>query len=153
MISRDQVWKNYKAGNITASVDPALHGEFSLEEASKSLQAGLLCTQPSVGLRPSMSEVVKILTNKDKDYVIPSPKQPPFLNASVISSDDRTQTSMSSWFSNRQASVNSSFQSTRSSTSSKHSTMEDSFSSVGRFTASSSPETHRAAATGGPEPR
>lgn len=47
------------------------------------LQIGLLCTQASVALRPSISEVVQML--KNENYPIPSPKQPPFLNASVIS--------------------------------------------------------------------
>lgn len=50
------------------------------------LQIGLLCTQASQTLRPSMSEVVQMLT--DIEYEIPSPKQPPFLNASVLASDN-----------------------------------------------------------------
>jgi hypothetical protein len=56
--SLDQVWKNYKANSITTSVDPALHGQFVVEEASNALQAALICTQSSPTLRPSMSEVV-----------------------------------------------------------------------------------------------
>jgi hypothetical protein len=54
------------------------------------LQIGLLCTQASAALRPSMSEVVEMLNNEE--CVIPSPKQPPFLNASVLSSDDSSTT-------------------------------------------------------------
>ena len=71
------MWKNYNANIITSSVDPTLHGKFTAEEASNALQAGLLCTQSSDTLRPSMSEVVQMLTKKD--YVIPSPNQQPFL--------------------------------------------------------------------------
>ncbi|XP_057762150.1 cysteine-rich receptor-like protein kinase 1 [Arachis stenosperma] len=83
------IWKNYKAQNITASVDPALNGQFVEEEASNALKAALLCTQSSVSLRPSMSQVLQILT--DKDFVVPSPRQRPFLNCTMLSLDDRTQ--------------------------------------------------------------
>ncbi|KAK7330506.1 hypothetical protein VNO77_24701 [Canavalia gladiata] len=108
------VWKNYKANNITESVDPALHGKFKVEEASNALQAGLLCTQSSVTLRPSMSEVVQMLTKKDS--VIPSPKQQPFLNSNVLNPGDRTLTSsLSGLSSNGHATPRSSFHSTTSS--------------------------------------
>ena len=78
------------ANKITQSVDPALKGIYSEKEASNVLQIGLLCTQASAALRPSMSKVVEMLNNEE--YVIPSPKQPPFLNASVLSSDDSSTT-------------------------------------------------------------
>lgn len=39
-----------------------------------------------------MTEVVQMLT--DSEFEIPSPKQPPFLNASVLSADDSTENSM-----------------------------------------------------------
>ncbi|KAK7389088.1 hypothetical protein VNO78_23920 [Psophocarpus tetragonolobus] len=108
------VWKNYNANNITTSVDPALHGKFTVEEASNALQVGLLCTQSSFNLRPSMSEVVQMLTNTD--YVIPSPEQQPFLNFSGLSQNDRTISSTTSILSaNWRASARSSFHSTTSS--------------------------------------
>lgn len=46
------------------------------------LQIGMLCTQASVPLRPSMEQIVHMLS--DKDCEIPIPNQPPFLNASVV---------------------------------------------------------------------
>ncbi|KOM32788.1 hypothetical protein LR48_Vigan01g234400 [Vigna angularis] len=101
------VWKNYKANNITASVDPVLQGKLTVDEASNTLQAGLLCTQSTVTLRPSMSEVVQMLTKKD--YAIPSPKQQPFFNFSGLSQNDRTVSSIGL------ASARSSFHSTTSS--------------------------------------
>ncbi|CAL9031037.1 unnamed protein product [Prunus brigantina] len=79
------VWKHYKARNITEAVDPILKGGFPEREASDVLRIGLLCTQASLAVRPSMTEVVQMLT--DKECVIPSPKRPPFLNASILSSD------------------------------------------------------------------
>ncbi|KAL2321808.1 hypothetical protein Fmac_026187 [Flemingia macrophylla] len=108
------VWKNYKAKNITASIDPILHGKFSVEEASNALQIGLLCTQSSVTLRPSMSDVIQMLTKTD--YAIPSPKQQPFLNFSGLSLNDRTiNSTVSNLSSNGRVSPRSSFHSTTSS--------------------------------------
>ncbi|KAJ8771777.1 hypothetical protein K2173_026954 [Erythroxylum novogranatense] len=83
------VWKNYKARTITNTIFPGLYGEFPHKQAANVLQVGLLCTQASASLRPSMAEVVQMLT--DEECELPSPKQPPFLNASVLNPDDSTQ--------------------------------------------------------------
>lgn len=88
-----QVWKHYKGNTITDAIDPCLKGRFSEEEAANVLQIGLLCTQASSALRPSMAEVVQMLTNRECE--IPKPKQPPFLNASVLSTNDCTGSSIS----------------------------------------------------------
>jgi len=49
-------------------VDTSLDGEFDAEQACKFMKIGLLCTQESPKLRPSMSSVVKMLTgNMDVD--------------------------------------------------------------------------------------
>lgn len=74
-----QVWKLYKAEKLAESVDPCLKDDFPIKEASNVLQIGLLCTQASAALRPSMDEVVQMLTHRDCE--IPSPNQPPFLSA------------------------------------------------------------------------
>ncbi|RDY08393.1 Cysteine-rich receptor-like protein kinase 1, partial [Mucuna pruriens] len=148
------VWKNYKANNITASVDPALNGKVSVEEASKVLQVGLLCTQSSDTLRPTMSEIVQMLTKKD--YAIPSPKQQPFLNFSGLSLNDRaissTLTTLSSIGS---ASARSSFHSTTSYLipNDDFAVLENSFSSSGRFTTKASPDSNIQINFGTPEPR
>ncbi|KAI9175160.1 hypothetical protein LWI28_028325 [Acer negundo] len=89
---RNLVWRHHKANKITLSIDPGLRGRFPENEASKVLQIGLLCTQASVALRPTMCQVVQML--KDNDFAIPSPKQPPFLNASVISPGDSSKNSI-----------------------------------------------------------
>ncbi|KAF8408272.1 hypothetical protein HHK36_007421 [Tetracentron sinense] len=81
----NEVWKDYKSNQLPQSVDPCLRDEFPAKEASDVLQIGLLCTQASVTLRPSISEVVQMLT--DRECGIPLPKQPPFLNASVLDPD------------------------------------------------------------------
>ncbi|KAF2293296.1 hypothetical protein GH714_040673 [Hevea brasiliensis] len=86
------VWKHYKAKTLALAIDPRLTDRHPGKDAENVLQIGLLCTQASASLRPSMAEVVQMLTNRE--YEIPSPKQPPFLNASVLSADDSTQNSI-----------------------------------------------------------
>ncbi|XP_057481049.1 cysteine-rich receptor-like protein kinase 42 [Actinidia eriantha] len=81
------VWKHYKAGCITQGLEYRLNpDDFPDKEVSKVLQIGLLCTQASAALRPLMSDVVQMLTVEDS--VVPSPKQPPFLNASILAPID-----------------------------------------------------------------
>ncbi|VVA91832.1 unnamed protein product [Arabis nemorensis] len=80
------VWEHYKSDTLDGSVDPRLKGKFTEEEALKVLGIGLLCVQSSVELRPSMSEIVFMLKNKDCEF--DSPKQPPFLSASVLMPDE-----------------------------------------------------------------
>ncbi|XP_073148837.1 cysteine-rich receptor-like protein kinase 42 [Henckelia pumila] len=77
------VWKLYKTHRLTDSVDPCLEGDFPALGASKVLKTGLLCAQASATLRPSMLEVVRMLT--DENYEIPEPNQPPFLSTSKLS--------------------------------------------------------------------
>ncbi|KAK3004554.1 hypothetical protein RJ639_019060 [Escallonia herrerae] len=85
------VWKHHKSDDITKSIDRSLIGDFPEKTASNALQVGLLCTQTCARCRPSMSSVVQMLT--EKENVLPSPKQPPFLNSSVLLSDDTTKSS------------------------------------------------------------
>ncbi|PRQ40203.1 putative protein kinase RLK-Pelle-DLSV family [Rosa chinensis] len=73
------VWVLYGTGQLCNAVDPVLGGQFINSEASQLLQVGLLCVQASAELRPSMSFVVKMLT--DQNLEIPQPTQPPFLNS------------------------------------------------------------------------
>ncbi|XP_077253588.1 cysteine-rich receptor-like protein kinase 3 [Tasmannia lanceolata] len=74
------VWSLYMSRTLPEVVDPTLEGKFREEDASRVLQIGLLCTQASPELRPIMSMVVKMLTDKS---TIPSPTQPPFLNSNT----------------------------------------------------------------------
>ncbi|KAF8390451.1 hypothetical protein HHK36_024977 [Tetracentron sinense] len=76
-----EVWNLYGLGRLCEAVDPTLEGRFQEEEASRVLQIGLLCTQASAELRPSMSMVVKMLSDNQD---IPQPTQPPFLNSNNV---------------------------------------------------------------------
>lgn len=80
-----QAWKLYRSNTLTEAVDPSLGDDFPPSEASRVLQIGLLCTQASASLRPSMSQVVYMLSNTNLD--VPTPNQPPFLNTGMLDSD------------------------------------------------------------------
>ncbi|KAJ8755088.1 hypothetical protein K2173_016758 [Erythroxylum novogranatense] len=58
----ERTWQLYERKELVALVDTALNGDFDAEEACNFLKIGLLCTQDSMKLRPSMSSVVKMLT-------------------------------------------------------------------------------------------
>ncbi|XP_022843543.1 cysteine-rich receptor-like protein kinase 42 [Olea europaea var. sylvestris] len=108
------VWKLYKADRLTEPVDPSLMGDFPEFEASRVLKIGLLCTQASASSRPSMSEVVRMLT--DCDCEIPEPSQPPFLNTSLLSATSTRSTySINSLASNAQTRFEAFYTSTESS--------------------------------------
>ncbi|KAK1325131.1 Cysteine-rich receptor-like protein kinase 2 [Acorus calamus] len=74
------VWNYYNTNRLPEAVDPILSGQFRAEVATRVLQIGLLCTQASAELRPSMSVVAKMLTDGGP---VPPPSQPPFLNSNA----------------------------------------------------------------------
>ncbi|XP_047342025.1 cold-responsive protein kinase 1-like [Impatiens glandulifera] len=60
----EMAWKMYEEGSLAELVDISIELDKGSEEAFKFLKIGLLCTQGMPKLRPSMSEVVKMLTGK-----------------------------------------------------------------------------------------
>ncbi|KAJ4890072.1 Protein kinase superfamily protein [Raphanus sativus] len=58
----ERAWELYERNELVDLVDTGLNGVFDAEEACRYLKIGLLCTQDSPKLRPSMSKVVKLLT-------------------------------------------------------------------------------------------
>ncbi|KAK6149494.1 hypothetical protein DH2020_017019 [Rehmannia glutinosa] len=64
----ERTWQLYERKELIALVDTSLNGDFDAEQACRFLKIGLLCTQDSTKLRPSMSTVVQMLTGeKDVD--------------------------------------------------------------------------------------
>ncbi|XP_028801993.1 cysteine-rich receptor-like protein kinase 2 isoform X2 [Neltuma alba] len=60
-----KAWKLYERGMHLELVDSALDSnEYDAEEVKKIIEIGLLCTQASPAIRPTMSEVVVLLQNK-----------------------------------------------------------------------------------------
>ncbi|KAK4282379.1 hypothetical protein QN277_013763 [Acacia crassicarpa] len=72
------VWNLYRSNRLHEAVDPCLGDDFPAAELSRVLQIGLLCTQASASLRPTMEEVVVLLSNSDVDVCVPN--RPPFLS-------------------------------------------------------------------------
>lgn len=63
-----QIWSLYERGEMTYIIDTDLADDLDVDEACKFLKVGLLCTQDAAKLRPSMSDVVRMLTGeKDVD--------------------------------------------------------------------------------------
>ncbi|KAE9585150.1 putative protein kinase RLK-Pelle-DLSV family [Lupinus albus] len=56
-----KAWDLYERGEMESLVDVFLDGEFNVEEAIRFCKIGLLCTQDSLQLRPSMSKVLHML--------------------------------------------------------------------------------------------
>ncbi|KAA8523471.1 hypothetical protein F0562_009894 [Nyssa sinensis] len=60
----ERTWELYERKELVGLVDTALNGDFDAEQACGFLKIGLLCTQDTPKLRPSMSTVVKMLTGE-----------------------------------------------------------------------------------------
>ncbi|KAG0466782.1 hypothetical protein HPP92_018362 [Vanilla planifolia] len=75
----EYAWKLYERSSICDLVNPRLKAD-GIEEAGvlQVCQVALLCLQPCPSLRPSMSEVVSMLTSKTVQ--IASPEKPAFMD-------------------------------------------------------------------------
>jgi serine/threonine protein kinase len=72
-----QVWELWRADRVLDIVDSCIDVEsYVSHEALRCIQIGLLCVQEDVMDRPTMSEVVLMLSS---DTALPSPKQPAFI--------------------------------------------------------------------------
>ncbi|XP_050223159.1 cysteine-rich receptor-like protein kinase 42 isoform X2 [Mercurialis annua] len=114
------VWQLYKSNRLVEATDPSLNNDFLAQDVTRVLQIGLLCTQASVSLRPSMAEVVMMLTNGA--YEIAEPNQPPFMNATVLDPESsRRSYSTNSFVSNAPTKVEASSSASSESSSSMQS--------------------------------
>lgn len=59
-------------------------------EVSRVVHIGLLCTQESRSLRPSMRKVLEMLKRKDGEY-LPAPTPPPFMDESTMEFNDHSE--------------------------------------------------------------
>jgi len=76
-----QVWELWKEGKCTDIVDRSMDNAYSEEMVLRCIQIGLLCVQRYASDRPTMSTVVFMLGNAD--VLLPSPKQPAFIDESA----------------------------------------------------------------------
>lgn len=64
-------WELWKEGVVLELVDPLLNESFSEDEVLRCVHAGLLCVEENADDRPTMSNVIAMLTNKIKVDVLP----------------------------------------------------------------------------------
>ncbi|KAJ6366740.1 hypothetical protein OIU77_003176 [Salix suchowensis] len=68
-------WKHFQSSTVQEIIDKSMAIE-DAEEIQRVVQIGLLCTQESPNLRPTMTEVVQMLRREEVE--LPSPSKPPF---------------------------------------------------------------------------
>ncbi|GLT64699.1 hypothetical protein SLA2020_371760 [Shorea laevis] len=62
----ERTWQLHERRELVGLVDASLGGDFDAEQACRFLKIGLLCTQDTPKLRPSMSTVVKMLMGENR---------------------------------------------------------------------------------------
>lgn len=71
----ERAWQLYREGNLERLVDTSIGEDVDIDEACRYLKIGLLCVQSLPKSRPSMSDVMKMLTGEmdviDKDLSDP----------------------------------------------------------------------------------
>ncbi|XP_033146116.1 putative cysteine-rich receptor-like protein kinase 43 isoform X1 [Brassica rapa] len=77
----EQVWKCYASDKMEEMIDKDMEEETDKTEVKRVMQIGLLCTQESPQLRPTMSKVIEMINSTD--LVLPTPTKPPFLHDSM----------------------------------------------------------------------
>ena len=104
LILGNQTWRLYKTEKPLEIMDPTLQDSYSSEKWIRVIKIGLLCTQTAASLRPSMSQVVWMLTGEQEH--ISSPTRPTFTDPDNMGTPDQVQrrtvskTSSSNWSSN-----------------------------------------------------
>ncbi|KAK9092215.1 hypothetical protein Syun_027126 [Stephania yunnanensis] len=69
-------WELWTDGRALELVDSSMGNSFPIQEVLKLIQVGILCVQESANDRPTMSNVIFMLSNKTR---IQTPKQPAFV--------------------------------------------------------------------------
>jgi hypothetical protein len=72
ILANYQTWKLYNEERALEVMDPTLEGRYSYGEGIRMIKIGLLCTQASASLRPSMSRVVSMLTCQAEHLPLPT---------------------------------------------------------------------------------
>ncbi|XP_022951488.1 cysteine-rich receptor-like protein kinase 2 isoform X1 [Cucurbita moschata] len=85
-------WKHFESGTVEGIYDPNLmvdekEGGGSIkEEILRVVHIGLLCTQETASLRPTMSKVLQMLMKKEDK--LPAPTNPPFMDERTMELND-----------------------------------------------------------------
>ena len=90
-----QAWELWIEGRSLELMDSALADSWPRIEVMRCVQIGLLCVQESAEDRPTMSEVLSMLTNES--VALPTPKQRPLVG--IASANNATLPENSELFS------------------------------------------------------
>ena len=71
-----QVWELWKDDKYFELVDPSLNEVFDHEEVQKCIHIGLLCVEHYANDRPTMSDIILMLTSKSP--IVSLPQKPAF---------------------------------------------------------------------------
>jgi len=86
----ESTWRLYKAERTLEIIESTLEGTYSWDEGFRVIKIGLLCTQAASFWRPSMSEVVSMLTSERDN--LPSPTTPAFVHVDGVLVDPDSST-------------------------------------------------------------
>ncbi|PIA61823.1 hypothetical protein AQUCO_00200073v1 [Aquilegia coerulea] len=70
-------WKHFQSNTMSEIIDRSLEID-NIEEVLRVAQVGLLCTQEAALLRPTMAEIIQMLTQKNSP--LSQPSKPPFVD-------------------------------------------------------------------------
>ncbi|CDO99668.1 unnamed protein product [Coffea canephora] len=79
-----QLWNDCKAPEL---LDPSLADSCTPAEVIRCIQIGLLCVQDHAADRPTMSNVVLMLSSSESEMELPQPRQPTFTFQSLLESE------------------------------------------------------------------
>nr|XP_027108739.1 uncharacterized protein LOC113728542 [Coffea arabica] len=79
-----QLWNECKAPEL---LDPSLADSCTPAEVMRCIQIGLLCVQDHAADRPTMSNVVLMLSSSESEMELPQPRQPTFTFQSLLESE------------------------------------------------------------------
>ncbi|XP_074586773.1 cysteine-rich receptor-like protein kinase 2 [Curcuma longa] len=86
-----QAWKHFQSGTIEQMIDPNIRldnyqdVDTVKEEIVRVFHVGLLCTQESPSLRPSVASALRMLST---DSELPAPTKPPFTDETTMELDE-----------------------------------------------------------------
>jgi len=81
-----QTWELWKDGACSELVDPSIKESIDADEVQRCVHIGLLCVEHYAEDRPTMSEVVSMLTNKSA--IVSLPQTPAFYVGRKIRHDN-----------------------------------------------------------------
>ncbi|KAA8521222.1 hypothetical protein F0562_011941 [Nyssa sinensis] len=79
-------WELWKKGTAPELMDPTLCDTFNKYQLLRCIHVGLLCVEDCALDRPTMSDVISMLTNDS--MTLPSPKKPAFFIGSIVVEED-----------------------------------------------------------------